>query len=397
MKRPLSRWLWLGLKIAAGLAVASLVAAHFVVPPMVDRSQNRVLRMGPLVVSAAAGALQARLTIADMHADSLIWGRALLDRNENRGQVDVPRLQDANVALQVFAVPTKVPSTRSSQGTSPAGLNLITLSALAQWWPLTTWWNLTERAQHVASILRKTAANSGGQLVQVQTTGDLDRTLAARLGPTRPIAAVLAVEGLHALEGKLQNVQRLFDAGFRMMGLVHQFDNDVGGSSSGISRGGLTPFGRDVVREMQRLGVIIDLAHASPQLIREVIGAVQLPLVVSHTGVRGTCDRSRNLSDEDVRAIAGTGGLIGIGFWAGAVCGPGAVDVARAIRYTANLVGVEHVALGSDFDGDRMPFDVRGLAAITEALMAEGFSEPEIQLMMGGNLIRLLQERLPRG
>ena len=120
------------------------------------------------------------------------------------------------------------------------------------------------------------------------------------------------------------------------------------------------------------------------------------PVIVSHTGVKGTCDNNRSLSDEELRAVARTGGLIGIGYWETAVCGRDARAVARAIQYTAGIVGVDHVALGSDFDGaTTMPFDVTGIPLITEALIRAGFSDRAIGQIMGGNVERLLSVTLP--
>ncbi len=389
------RWIGWSIRILLGLAGVAFVVAHLVVPDRIDRVQTRVIHFGSPDVPPDAAALHERLTIADLHADSLIWGRDLLHRYDDRGQIDVPRLRAANVALQVFAVPTKVPSQRSALGTSGDGLNLITLSALAQWWPPATWWSLASRARYLAGVLDRTAAASGGALVIVRSASDLQHVLAAR-APHGPVAGLLAVEGLHALEGDVTDVQRFFDAGFRMMGLVHQFDNALGGSSSGVARGGLTPFGAEVVRAMEARGILVDLAHASPALLSDVVHLSTRPVVVSHTGVRGTCDRPRNLDDEELRLVAGTGGLVGIGYWAGAVCGPGAAAVARAIRYAVGVVGIDHVALGLDFDGDRMPFDVLGLPAVTAALLDAGFSDDDIARIMGGNAIRLLSETLPR-
>jgi microsomal dipeptidase-like Zn-dependent dipeptidase len=113
--------------------------------------------------------------------------------------------------------------------------------------------------------------------------------------------------------------------------------------------------------------------------------------------VRGTCDNSRNLSDEEVRKVAATGGVIGVGFWETATCGTDARAIARAARHVAEVAGVRHVALGSDFDGAvATPFDATGLAQITDALLAEGFTEEEVALVMGGNIARLLAATLPR-
>ncbi len=377
------------LLIALVLLLAALhVATVILVPPRVDRMQNRVYGViSP--VSPRAQALHAKLTIADLHADSLIWGRDLLERND-RGQVDLPRLREANVAVQVFSVPTQVPKERSRVGTRRDQLDLLTVAAFCNAWPPMTWFRRDSRARHAAKLLHGFAKKSDGAFTVIRTRPDLDRALA-----TKTLGGILALEGLHSLEHDMDNVDVLFDAGYRIAGLVHQFDNELGGSSQGLDRGGLTPFGRGVVQRMEQRGMIIDLAHASPALLRDVVKIAKRSVLVSHTGVRGTCDRPRNLSDEEVRLIAGTGGVIGIGFWSGAVCGPDAPAIAKAIRHTVNLAGIQHVSLGSDFDGDKMPFDATGLVQITGALLAEGFSEEEVAAIMGGNLIRLLRTTLP--
>ena len=141
--------------------------------------------------------------------------------------------------------------------------------------------------------------------------------------------------------------------------------------------------------------MLIDLAHASPATLREVTAMVAKPVVVSHAGVKGTCDNNRNLSDDQLRAVAATGGVIGIGFWDVATCGQDAQAIARAIRYAVRVVGAEHVALGSDFDGAvPEPFDSSGLVLITEALLQQGVSERYIRLIMGENVARVLSQTL---
>ena len=118
-------------------------------------------------------------------------------------------------------------------------------------------------------------------------------------------------------------------------------------------------------------------------------------MLVSHTGVRGTCDRSRNLSDDQLRAIASTGGLVGIGFWSGAVCGTTVTDIAKAIAYAVRLVGAGHVALGSDFDGDAVAIDPTGLALLASELQSQGLDAQEVEAVFGGNVIRFLLAHLP--
>jgi microsomal dipeptidase-like Zn-dependent dipeptidase len=177
----------------------------------------------------------------------------------------------------------------------------------------------------------------------------------------------------------------------------HFFDNDIGGSAHGLVKGGLTPKGKEMIKRMQAKPMIVDLAHASSAVIKDVLAISTRPVIVSHTGVKGTCNNTRNLSDDEVVGIARTGGVIGIGYWERAVCGTDAAAVARAIRYTVNLAGIEHVALGSDFDGAvAAPFDASGLIAVTDALIEQGFSDDEIRLIMGGNALRVLREGLPK-
>ena len=142
--------------------------------------------------------------------------------------------------------------------------------------------------------------------------------------------------------------------------------------------------------------MVIDLAHASEAMIDDVLAVTSQPVLISHTGVRGTCDNQRNLTDRHVKEIAKTGGVIGIGFWPTAVCGSEASDVVRAIRHVARLVGPDHVALGSDFDGKvQAPFDAAGMALLTEALLEDGFAEEEIEQIMGQNVVRVLKHVFP--
>jgi microsomal dipeptidase-like Zn-dependent dipeptidase len=147
---------------------------------------------------------------------------------------------------------------------------------------------------------------------------------------------------------------------------------------------------------MEERRILIDLAHASPAVIDDVLEMATRPVVMSHGGVKGTCDNMRNLSDEHIRRIAETGGVIGIGYWDAAVCGTDVTAIVEAIRYSVGTAGIDHVGLGSDFDGvTTMPFDTAGLAEITEALQAEGLPDTDIAKIMGGNTLRSLRESLP--
>ncbi len=371
-----------------------LVIYFFIFPTLVERSMNRLTDSSAQEPSTRALDLHQRLWVADLHCDALLWGRDL-SRRGARGHVDVPRLIEGNVALQAFTVVSK----------TPFGLNydrnddhsdMITLLALAQRWPTRTLFSLKERALYQAKRLVDLADSSEGKFAVITSKKDLLNYLARREIDLKITAGFLGIEGAQVLEGKLENVGLLFRAGFRMMSPSHFFDTEVGGSAHGVNKGGLTEFGKQVIKKMETLGMIVDVAHASPQMIDDVLAIAKKPIFVSHTGVKGTCDNIRNLSDEQLRGIAATGGVIGIAFFDGATCGDDVDAIVRAIRYTADLVGVEHVALGSDFDGAvATPFDAAGLSQLTEGLMRAGFSEPEIAMIMGENVRRLLFELLP--
>lgn len=379
--------------LAIVLAIAAIVVFGFL-PTYVGKGMNVTINLPPYAASDAAKELHARLLVADLHADTLMWNRDLLEKG-SWGHVDLPRLQEGNVAVQAFTVVTKTPRNMNIEANTGDTDN-ITLLAFAERWPLATWTNLTERALYQASRLHEAAARSNGKLVILRTKDDVAKFLQRRQSEKDVVAGFLGIEGAHALSGDVNNFDKLFDAGFRMIGMAHFFDNEMAGSAHGAAKGGLTEAGKQLVERMQEREVFIDLAHASAQTINDVLALARRPIFVSHTGVKGTCDNNRNLSDEQLKRIALTGGVVGIGFWDTATCGTDAKAIAKAIRYTVNLIGADHVALGSDYDGAiTAPFDTTGVVQITDALLQEGFSEPEIRKIMGENIIRTLQFFLP--
>ena len=348
---------------------------------------------GPYLVPPQAAELHATLTVVDLHADSLLWGRDLLARGD-RGHLDVPRMIEGNAALQVFAVTTKVPRHLNYDANDDRSDD-IALVALVQGWPRATWGSLLARAEHQAGRLARFASASAGGLTLIRKATDLDGFLARRAADPTLVAGLLAIEGAHALDDDLANVERLDAAGFRMVGLTHFFDNAFAGSAHGLVQGGLTGAGRELVAELERRRILVDVAHASAATIADVLAVATRPVVASHTGVRACADNARNLTDEQLRGIAATGGMIGIGFWPAACGGDDATSIARSIGYAVGLVGADHVGLGSDFDGAvATPFDVSRMAFLTAALLAEGLDEESIASVMGGSAIGLLQASL---
>ena len=380
--------------VAGAAAAAGARFAGRTVVARTERRLNPTRYVPPYFASARARALHETLTVVDLHADSLLWGRDLLVRGD-RGHVDVPRLIEGNVALQVFAATTKSPRHLNIERNDDRSDD-IALLALAEGWPPRTWRSLLARALHMASRLDAMAARSDGRLTVIRSRADLATHLARR-GPAWPVTAgLLSIEGAHALDGDPANVDVVADAGYRMMSPSHFFDNAFGGSAHGSDQGGLTSLGREMLERMEARRMLIDVAHASAATIDDVLAAATRPVVASHTGVRGIADNVRNLSDEHLRGIAASGGLIGIGFWPTAAGGEDATSIARSIQYAIDVAGVEHVGLGSDFDGAvPVPFDATGLPQLTDALLDVGLSDEAIARVMGGNAIRLLLETLP--
>lgn len=373
----------------AGIVALAAILFFALAPGMIERSMNVVAPL-PLPISPRAAALHARLQVADMHADSLLWNRDLLTESR-QGQVDVPRLLKGNVALQVFSSVTKTPK-RQNYDSNPANSDTITALAIAQLQPPRTWGSLLQRSLWHASKLDRFAAASNGRLRVIRSAAQFDRLLADRVEGAKVVGAMLSIEGLQDLEGQLSNLDVLHGAGFRMAGLAHFFDNDVAGSMHGERKAGLTPLGRQVVRRMEALGMIVDIAHSSHATIADVLALARRPVVASHGGVQATCRVNRNLTDAEIRGVARTGGVVGIGYWDGAICSTRPDAAAAAIAHVRDLVGVDHVGLGSDFDGAvTTAFDSAHVAAITQALLDRGFSDADISKVMGGNVLRVIR------
>jgi microsomal dipeptidase-like Zn-dependent dipeptidase len=377
------------------LALLLIGGFFFALPGLVDRGLNRVEGAAPAPPSERAQALFRTLRVVDLHADPLLWQRDLARRNSH-GHVDLPRLLEGNVALQVFGIVTQSPVGQNFERNEADAPDTITLMAVAQRWPLATWTSRLARAEHQAGKLDALAAGSSGRLAVIRTAAELRDFLAAReRGPAR-VAGLLGIEGAQALDGTLAGVDRLFAAGVRMIGLAHFFDNPVAASSAGVAKHGLTPLGREVVVRMQALGIAIDLAHVAPASVADALALASKPVVVSHTGVQATCPGPRNLSDEQIRGVAATSGVIGIAYFEGAVCGTAVADIVRAMRHVRDLVGAQHLALGSDFDGAvTTAFDTTALAALVDGLLADGWRVDEIRGVMGENALRVLEETLP--
>ncbi|MFM2256308.1 MAG: hypothetical protein RIQ28_155 [Pseudomonadota bacterium] len=383
------KWLW-------GLAILLLVAGigfFGFAPGYVESSMNRIDGKPLPKVSERAISLHKTLTIVDLHSDTLMWKRDMMDRAD-RGHMDLPRLSEGNVALQVFSSVTKTPKGQNYDANSADSDN-ITLLTIAQLQPMRTWGSLLERSLWHATKLDHAVAASNATLVKTVGPTEIDAMLARRAAGGHAMGALLSIEGLQNLEGKASNLDKLYAAGFRMAGLTHFFDNELAGSMHGLKKGGLTPMGREVVQRMEDIGMIVDIAHCSQQCVTEILAMARRPLVSSHGGVQATCKVNRNLSDEHIRGVAKTGGIIGIGYWDAAICDTSPASIAKAMKHVRDLVGIDHVALGSDYDGaTTVRFDTSKLVQVTQALIDTGFTDDEIRAVMGSNALRVIREGL---
>ncbi len=383
------------ISVFVGVLLALYLIAINTIPPYIESQRNPVTQSPPYTVSPEAQQLYERLDfIADLHCDALLWGRNLNKRG-TRGQVDFPRMREANVALEMFTIVSKSPSGQNMEKNSQDTFDNITPLTIAKGEGPWNWFSLINRTLSQSEALADFIGKEGGKAIFVRSKADLERLIEARKTDKKVIGAMLGIEGGHAIEGSLENLDKVYRAGVRMIGPTHFFDNEFGGSAHGESNAGLTDFGKAAVKRMDELGIFIDLAHSSPAIIEDVLDLGTKPVIISHTGVRGVLDSQRNLSDAQIRRIADRGGIIGIAFFDGAVGTPELPNIVASIKHVRDLVGIQYVALGSDYDGAvAVPFDITGLPLIVEGLMDAGFTEEEIRAVMGENVKRFFLQNL---
>jgi len=381
---------WIGGIVFILITIAAIYVFGILVPKT-DADMNQVRAHAPYPVSDKAQALHDRLYVADLHADNLLWRRDSAKLHA-RGHVDLPRLRQGGVDFQVFSAVTKSPRGLNFDGNDADAPDDIARLAKVQLWPLRTWNSIYERAAYQAQRLQKIEANSKNNLVIARTAADLNQADGTLVG-------LLLTEGSHPLEGKIENITKLYDEGYRAMGLQHFFDNELGGSMHGRSQGGLSEFGRAAVLEMRKQGIIIDVAHSSEAVVRDVLALSPDAIFISHGGTISHCPKTanRNLPDDILIEIAQRGGIIGIGYFDGVICDISPEGIASAIIHAHNLLGPDAVALGSDFDGTvTTSLDTSELAAITHELIEQGMSEAQITKVMGANAQAFFARELPQ-
>lgn len=377
--------------VTLSISVAAIIFFGFV-PQYIDKKSNTV--KVEIKKNQKSDWYDSIPFIADLHCDMLLWDRDFFERH-TYGHVDLPRMQQSNMALQIFTVVSKVPKGINIEKNDDK-TDQIALLSFGQLLPPRTWFGIKERALYQCQQLKNFALKSNNQFRIITSQSELKKFMADRLANNRLTAGMLGLEGAHCLEYNLDNLYKFYKAGVRYIGITHFFDNEWAGSAHGVNKGGLTEYGKQLVKKMDSLHIIIDLAHSSSKTIDDILALTERPVIVSHTGVKGVCNNQRNLSDTHLLEIGRRNGLVGIGLWETAVCGTDAKATAKSIRYVVDKIGIDKVALGSDFDGAiGTHFDITGLPLIANALESEGFNRLEIELIMGGNVRDFMLKNLP--
>jgi membrane dipeptidase len=368
-------------------------------------------------VSPQARDLHFNSIVVDTHDDTT---QRLLDpkfdfgARHTDGSIDIPRMREGGMDAIFFSI--WIPGTV----TGPAAV---------------------QRALTQIAAVRETVARHPNDLVLCTNAAEVRQAKA-----NKKIAALIGVEGGHMINSSLANLDKFYTLGVRYMTLTHTVNTDWADSSGDKpAHDGLTPFGKQVVAEMNKLGMMVDISHVADKTFYDVLAVSQAPVIASHSSCRALCTHPRNMTDDMIKALAARGGVIQINYHVGFLsqefqdaskanpelgkqieaeakkrcAGNEACELIEAdkitrdyvaqgklprvdwtaiidhIDHAVKLVGPDHVGLGSDFDGADMPYgmeDATHLPQITSALLAKGYSPADIQKILGGNTLRLMQD-----
>lgn len=308
--------------------------------------------------------------VCDAHVDTLseiLDGRDFGKRSES-GHVDLVRLKEGGINVQIFAcwiAPKFAPDNAIKR-------TLILIDLMNQ--------QLEQYSDKIA------LAKNVDEIKQIYESGRL--------------AAILSIEGGHAIQGEVAALRIFYQLGVRGMTLTWNNHNELADSSKNPKdNGGLTELGKTVVREMNRLGMLVDISHSSEKTFWDTIERSEAPIIASHSNAKRLCNHRRNLTDEMIKAISEHEGFIGINFYPNFLRSSGEAsleDVLDHIDYIVKLAGVDCVGLGSDFDGiSKVPVgleDCSKMPNITKGLIERGYSENEISKILGGNFLRVFKK-----
>jgi membrane dipeptidase len=368
-------------------------------------------------ISPQARELHSQSIVVDTHDDTT---QRLLDpkfdfgARHSDGSVDIPRMREGGLSAIFFSI--WIPGTV----TGPTAV---------------------QRALDQINAVRETVARHPNDLVLCTTAEEIRRAKAAGR-----IAVLMGVEGGHMINNSLANLDKFFALGVRYMTLTHTVNTDwADASTDKAAHNGLTDFGKQVVREMNRLGMMVDISHVADKTFYDVLAVSKAPVIASHSSCRALCNAPRNMTDDMIKALAAKGGVIQINYHVGFLsqqfqdvskahpelgkeieaeskkrCGENEAcqlieadkvtremvaqgklprvdwtEIINHIDHAVKLVGADHIGLGSDFDGADMPYgmeDASDIPRITDALLAKGYSPADVRKILGGNTLRLMQD-----
>jgi membrane dipeptidase len=371
---------------------------------------------GPIAITPEALRLHRDALLIDGHND-LPWRvrvradgdfeRLDIARPQPEIQTDIPRLRRGGVDAQFWVV--YVPPETARTGTAKK-------MALEQF-----------------DVIDRMFARYDDTFAQARTADDIER-----ISRSGKIAGLIGIEGGHMIENSLATLREFYDRGARYLGLTHSESIDWADACSDEARsGGLSAFGEEVIREMNRLGMLVDIAHVSHDTMRDVLRVSQAPIISSHSGAYAVAQHGRNVPDDVLRGIKENGGVVMLVFFSGYIDPQGAIamadyfEVRRALKakhpereafqaawaawkaehpvpagtvrtlvdhvdHIVKIAGVDHVGLGGDYEGaSKYPLqleDVSGYPVITQELLNRGYSEADIRKILGGNLLRVLRD-----
>ena len=390
----------LTVSVAAALAVIILAWTVSVRSGLLTVSRFMSPRPMPaaslgIALTPAAVQLHQELRVADLHCDAVLWTRNLT-RRSNWGHLDFPRMLEGNCAVQHFLSVTEFPRQINGDNLTDVSDRLTMLGIIEQW-PLAAIADQAERALYLGGKLKRYCARTGGSVRFVETAGELARAIEDRRTDPNVRAAVLGLESSLGTKYSLENIQRLFAAGYRSSQLCHFTDTPFAAAATGVSKGGLTALGRDAVALMNEFGMIVDLAHAAPRVVEDVLACCKRAPFFSHTGARAISNDPKCQPDELLRAVVDRGGVVGLCFVADYVGGTRIDDIARSLEHLFRVLGPKGIALGSGFDSFTIPIAVDQLPYLTQALLSAGLDTTAIKAVMGENAIRFLLRELPSG
>ncbi len=334
-------------------------------------SDIRLILLLALAVGAAAVpdplTVHREAMVVDLHADTLLdlaAGKRTLDGVGGGGHIDLPRLRQGGVDVQVFAA--FVDPREAARG--------------------------KERMRELLAAFHRAMDRHADGITAGRTVAEIEA--ARRAGK---IAAVLSVENLgDAVQGDLAHIDVLSREGVRMASLTWNAANALGDGARESRHGGLTPLGRRAIARMQELGMILDVSHLSPAAFWDALAASRGPIIASHSDAAVVQPHRRNLTDDQLRALADRGGVVGINFYPVFLGAPTLERIVAHIEHMVAVMGDGYVGLGSDFDGiEQVPRgleDISKLPELTRALLQRGYTPERVRKILGENALRVFRQ-----